>query len=449
MQKVKTTLNIVSKIQDVPHTLPLDFYCKAMANILFDSFSIEFIQISSFTNNELKLLKYMDKGEERHGTMFSMLDNPSEVIIKECNPLVINDDFFQVFPKASLTNASSLKSYIGYPIIGPNEENLGVVELYDTRKIKDSLLICEFLPIISKAISNHIERETSFRSINETNQYLAKLLAEKSREVITLRSQELEQERLASLGRVIGGISHEMRNPLDYVLDQANKSVLFAKGFKKELCKYSDELDSQTKDNLLTSFNELYESLIIINTHSNRLFNISSVLLEQTSVKSSFANFDLHDLLAENLKFAYHSSQLRKNNLTFNSTIDIPNSLKKVVLTTDVSSLFLNLFDNAFDSIYEDIKKHPDKPATVDIKVIHNVNEFEISIKDNGIGMDQNVMSHIQEPFYTTKPNGEGTGIGLTIVKEILAKNSGMMKLESVPHEYTRFELHFPYMQAV
>jgi len=156
---------------------------------------------------------------------------------------------------------------------------------------------------------------------------------------------------------------------------------------------------------------------------------------------------DINDLLDQYVTLAYHG--LRAQDKEFNITIekDYDQSLDKInVVAQDISRVFLNLINNACYAANEKKKKSGDDFIPVlKVSTKNSLNSVEIHIRDNGNGIPASVKAHIFNPFFTTKPTGEGTGLGLSLSYDIVVKqHSGEIKFESEEGKYTDFKITIP-----
>ena len=240
------------------------------------------------------------------------------------------------------------------------------------------------------------------------------------------KQQLIEQEKFASLGQLTAGIAHEIKNPLNFVNNFSQLSEDLINDFYTAV----DEAERQE------ILNDLKSNLSKINQHGKRADRIvQSMLQHSRGNKGEKQPTDLNKLCDEFADLAFHG--MRATNPGFNCKIEkrFDAALPPVKLVPqDFSRVILNLLNNAFYAV-------KDKPnALVEVRTELQNNQAVIAIRDNGTGMPEQVKQKIFEPFYTTKPSGEGTGLGLSMSYDIVTKeHGGTMEVYSREHEFTEF----------
>ncbi len=199
-----------------------------------------------------------------------------------------------------------------------------------------------------------------------------------------------------------------------------------------------------TKKNLYELLEDLKQNLDKINQHGKRADSIvKGMLLHSRGTSGEKALTDINDLLDQYVNLAYHG--MRAQNKEFNITIekDYDKALEKInVVPQDISRVFLNIVNNAYYAAFDKKKKNNDDNFTPILKVsTKNINDkVEIRIADNGNGIPADILDKIFQPFFTTKPTGEGTGLGLSLSYDIIVKqHGGEMKVETKEGEGTAF----------
>ena len=270
-------------------------------------------------------------------------------------------------------------------------------------------------------------------------------------ELQTTQTQLIQSEKLASLGELTAGIAHEIQNPLNFVNNFAELSMGIAEDLKEEFSK--PEKDWGYIEELL---NDLTENQQKINHHGKRASSIIKGMLGHSRMSTGKKELtDINALADEYLRLSYHG--LRAKDKNFNALMDtnFDASIPKIdVISQDIGRVFLNLINNAFYAVSEknkSLRNLPDssnletyKP-TVSITTKYIDNTIEIRIADNGTGMPEHVKAKVFLPFFTTKPTGEGTGLGLSLAYDIVTKgHGGTMELESHEGKGTAFVIRLP-----
>jgi two-component system, NtrC family, sensor kinase len=269
------------------------------------------------------------------------------------------------------------------------------------------------------------------------------------------QNQLIQSEKLASLGELTAGIAHEIQNPLNFVNNFAELSVELAKELKEELAR--PEKDWGLIDDLT---NDLMQNQDKINHHGKRASNIVKNMLEHSRTSTGIKEpTDINALADEYLRLSYHG--LRAKDKLFNATMvtHFDESLPNItVIPQDIGRVFLNLINNAFYAVNQ--RSHQllsnSKDGSYDAtsytpSVFVSTKQFkktiEIRVKDNGIGMPESVKNKIFQPFFTTKPTGQGTGLGLSLSYDIVTKgHGGTLKVETKEGEFTEFIITLPYL---
>ena len=258
----------------------------------------------------------------------------------------------------------------------------------------------------------------------------------------------IEQEKMASLGALTAGIAHEIKNPLNFVLNFAKLSVELSAELGEELERTAGSLDAQTREYVREILADLSSNAQKINQHGARADGIvRNMLLHSRGQTSQPETVDLNTLVRETVQLAYQGA--RANNSSFNVALeeDYAADLEPMkVLPHELSRVILNLVNNAGYATDQKARRvGSDFAPTVRIRTLQCEDEVEIHVGDNGDGIPSDVMEKIFTPFYTTKPAGEGTGLGLSMSYDIVVQaHGGDFRVESTPGEGTLFIVSLP-----
>ena len=298
-------------------------------------------------------------------------------------------------------------------------------------------------------IAKEIEKQQILGSQNET---LEKQVVERTSELRKSLSdlkeaeeQLIQREKMASLGELTAGIAHEIQNPLNFVNNFSEINTELIDELEQEVDKGDlDQVKAITKD--------IKENEQKINHHGKRADAIVKGMLQHSRSSSGVKEpTDINVLCDEYLRLSYHG--LRAKDKLFNATMktDFDKSLERIsVLPQDLGRVILNLLTNAFYAVNE--KKHastgsagqPYEP-TVSVSTKKMGDKVEIRVSDNGNGIPQKVLDKIFQPFFTTKPTGQGTGLGLSLSYDIIIKgHGGELKVETKEGEGTNFIIILP-----
>jgi signal transduction histidine kinase len=261
-------------------------------------------------------------------------------------------------------------------------------------------------------------------------------------ELKSTQAQLIHSEKMASLGELTAGIAHEIKNPLNFVNN-------FSEISNELLDELKSELQNDKREDALEIVDDLKQNLEKINHHGKRADSIvKGMLLHSRGTAGEKTPTDINDLLEQYVNLAYHG--MRAQNKEFNIKIekDYDESLEKIyVIPQDISRVFLNIINNACYAAYDKKKKSNDENFSPVLKVsTKNLNgKIEIRIGDNGNGIPQDILDKIFQPFFTTKPTGEGTGLGLSLSYDVVVKqHNGELKVETKIGEGTEFVIVLP-----
>ncbi len=264
----------------------------------------------------------------------------------------------------------------------------------------------------------------------------------------TTQNQLVQSEKMASLGELTAGIAHEIQNPLNFVNNFSDVSI-------ELLDEMEEEMDKGDLEEAKAIAGDIKQNLEKISHHGKRADGIVKGMLQHSRASSGQKEpTDINALADEYLRLAYHG--LRAKDKSFNAELvtNFDNSLPKVkVIPQDVGRVLLNLFTNAFyatqqkkngSTIPEGVEATAYKP-TITVTTVQKGNRVEVIVKDNGTGIPDAIKDKILQPFFTTKPTGEGTGLGLSLSYDIIVKgHSGTIEIDSKEGEGSEFKIGLP-----
>ena len=268
-----------------------------------------------------------------------------------------------------------------------------------------------------------------------------------------LQQQLHKQEKMASLGLLSAGIAHEIQNPLNFVINFGKMSVNLLKDLQSIVADCADTMTEDDAADLKDISVDLQENLAKIQEHGERAISIiRGILLYSRGKAGEMLPTDIGQLVHEYVWLSYHA--MRANDKSFNITIreEIQEQMPKVmVIPQDISRAVLNVMNNACYTVKERAgQEGADYKPTIVVKVTLDqqdagAGELRIDITDNGMGMTPEVREKIFENFFTTKPAGQGTGLGMSITHDIIVKNhGGRLLVETEPKAGTTFTFIIP-----
>ena len=279
------------------------------------------------------------------------------------------------------------------------------------------------------------------------------LVHKKNEEILKTQEQLILQEKLASIGQMIAGIAHEIKNPLNFVTNYAESSIEMMEDIDEMIKARKAYFDKEDYAYLLELLNDLNQNFEDIKSNGKRANRIVLNLMDQTrDTKGKHKQVDIHQLLDENIKLAYHS--YRANHSSFNMDIQKSydqSSGKVMVNPHSLGRVFLNIFNNAAYAMDLKQQANPNFYPALLVKTRFWADKMEIRIRDNGIGIPDDIKQKIFNPFFTTKPIGQGnTGLGLSISRDIvMQEHKGDLVIESQRGDFTEFIIRLPYYETI
>ncbi|AFK04392.1 ATP-binding region ATPase domain protein [Emticicia oligotrophica DSM 17448] len=275
------------------------------------------------------------------------------------------------------------------------------------------------------------------------------------------QAQLIQSEKLASLGELTAGIAHEIQNPLNFVNNFSELSIDLVKELKEEVenCPVNAEneliISQENKNYIDEILSDLTQNQEKINQHGKRASSIVRGMLQHSRTSSGEKEWlDINTLADEYLRLSYHGLRAKDKNFNADFSTDFAEDLPKIsVIPQDIGRVLLNLFNNAFYAVNQravetghalSLQSSKYKPMVI-VTTKKKGNFIEIGVRDNGTGMSDTTLAKIFQPFFTTKPTGEGTGLGLSLSYDIITKgHGGMIEVESVEGEGTTFTVKLP-----
>ncbi len=286
------------------------------------------------------------------------------------------------------------------------------------------------------AEAHALQAEQDLIAIKEAKQKAEDALTE----LQSTQKQLIQSEKMASLGELTAGIAHEIQNPLNFVNN-------FSEVSKELIEEMVEEVNKGNNEEVIAIANDLVQNLEKINHHGKRADAIVKGMLQHSrSSNSTKEPTDINKLADEYLRLAYHG--LRAKDKSFNATLktDYDESIGNInIIPQDIGRVILNLITNAFYVVDEKKKSATvNYEPTVSVSTKKTTDKILISVKDNGNGIPQKVLDKIFQPFFTTKPTGQGTGLGLSLSYDIVKAHSGELNVETKEGEGTSFIISLP-----
>ncbi|TMI81458.1 MAG: two-component sensor histidine kinase [Bacteroidetes bacterium] len=282
------------------------------------------------------------------------------------------------------------------------------------------------------------ELELKRKAVEESNEALQKSLEE----LKATQQQLIQSEKMASLGELTAGIAHEIQNPLNFVNN-------FSEVSGELLDEMKSELAADNKPSAIDIANDVKQNLEKIIHHGRRADAIVKGMLQHSRTSTGQKEFtDINALCDEYLRLAYHG--LRAKDKSFNAKFetDLDPTIDKInVIPQDIGRVLVNLINNAFYAVNEKRQRVDDYDGpTVVVSTKNLGRKVEIRVKDDGSGIPQRILDKIFQPFFTTKPTGQGTGLGLSLsYDDIITKgHGGELRVETKEGEGSEFIIQIP-----
>jgi signal transduction histidine kinase len=285
------------------------------------------------------------------------------------------------------------------------------------------------------------ELEQKRKAIEETNSALTQSLEE----LKAAQAQLIQSEKMASLGELTAGIAHEIQNPLNFVNNFSDVST-------ELVDEMNEEIDNGNLEDAKQIAQDLKHNLEKINHHGKRAGDIVKGMLQHSRSSSGVKELtDINALADEYLRLAYHG--LRAKDKSFNAAMktEFDETIGNInIIPQDIGRVILNLITNAFYVVNEKSKQgiagyEPTVTITTSsIQPPLGGRSVQIKVADNGGGIPQKVLDKIFQPFFTTKPTGQGTGLGLSLSYDIVKAHGGELKVETREGEGSEFIISLP-----
>jgi signal transduction histidine kinase len=310
----------------------------------------------------------------------------------------------------------------------------GMLYVGNTTQLQESDI--HLIQSVADAFSTAYARYEDFNKLESAKAQIEKTLTDLKQTQTLL----VQSEKMASLGELTAGIAHEIQNPLNFVNNFSEVSNELLEEMKEEIVKGNyDEVETIT--------NNIKQNLEKILHHGKRADGIVKGMLQHSRSSSGVKEpTDINALADEYLRLAYHGFRAKDKSFNASTNTDLDKSIGKInVVPQDIGRVILNLITNAFFAVTEKQKQTgAEYQPTVTLSTKRRDDCVLISVKDNGNGIPQQIREKIFQPFFTTKPTGQGTGLGLSLSYDIVKAHGGELKVETKESEGSEFVLQLP-----
>lgn len=448
LEKSYNSVSLLSKIgQDITSTLNLDTILNTVytnVNEMMDA-TVFGIGIYSEKKNCIEYRMSMEKGKRYQPYERTMTDknqfpvwcieNKKEVFIND-----IHQEYSRYLPNIDMTILSSAEmedgtlpenphSLIYLPLM-VKDAVIGLISVQSYKTNAYTQYHLDILKTLASYTSAALYNARSFETLQNT-----------LNELKLTQEQLIQSEKMASLGEITAGIAHEIQNPLNFVNNFSEVNIELVEEMK-------DELKAGKLEEVVALAENVIQNNEKIRFHGKRADSIVKGMLQHSRSGSGQKEFtDINNLVDECMRLSYHGMRAKDKSFSSKFEIELDENIGKLnVVPQDIGRVVLNLINNAFYAVTEKKKqavKEFDPKVGVSTKKTDN--KVEIKVKDNGTGIPQKLLDKIFQPFFTTKPTGQGTGLGLSLSYDIVTKgHGGEINVVTKEGEGTEFIIKLP-----
>ena len=359
--------------------------------------------------------------------------------------------------KNEITNYLRTNSLLAYQNVGFDEQlrlkKLEEDSVQTQNKIRTYALlagIAVFMLIVFILYRNNRNRKKANELLLHKNIEIEQQkinIEETLTELKSTQTQLIQSEKMASLGELTAGIAHEIQNPLNFV-----------NNFSEVNTELSDELEQEAEkgniDEIKIIVKDIKSNSEKISHHGKRADAIVKSMLQHSQSSSGLKEpTNINALADEYLRLSYHGLRAKDKSFNASTKTDFDKSIVKInIIPQEIGRVLLNIYNNAFYAVNEKRKNEGIKyepTVSVSTKLIKasagfNMNRIGITVSDNGTGIPHKVLDKIFQPFFTTKPTGQGTGLGLSLSYDIIKSYHGEIKVNTNEYEGTEFLIELP-----
>jgi len=447
LEQSYNSVSVLSQIgQSITSTLNLDTILNTVytnVNEMMDA-TVFGIGIYNQDQNTIDYRMSMEKGkryqpyqrtmEDKNQFPVWCIENKKEVFIND-----IHNEYSMYLPNIDMTILSSAEMEDG--TLPENPHSL----IYLPLMVKDTVIGLISVQSYQKNAYtpyhlNILKTLASYTSAALYNAQSYMTLQNTLNELKLTQEQLVQSEKMASLGELTAGIAHEIQNPLNFVNNFSEVSIELLDEMKTELEKDDTEEAKAIAVDVKRNLDKILH-------HGKRADAIVKGMLQHSRSSSGQKEPTAINALAdEYLRLAYHG--LRAKDKSFNAKFEthLDKSIEMInVVPQDIGRIILNLINNAFYAVSEKKKQNGDSyEPTVIVSTKKLGDKIEIKVKDNGNGIPQKILDKIFQPFFTTKPTGQGTGLGLSLSYDIVKAHGGELKVETKEDEGSVFQILLP-----
>jgi signal transduction histidine kinase len=349
--------------------------------------------------------------------------------------------------------ARKISDEISKPI---NDLNIGIKKILDSNDLSvrasDSYHVYETHELSSSFNKLITNLESSRVDLNLLNKSLENLVTVKTKKLTNaledmqkFQGQLVAQEKLASLGSLTAGIAHEIKNPLNLIINSAQIISIFSKNTTSIIDHFKkNDIEDDKLDEFIEDLSDVQMATKIIVDNGFRADSIIKSMLSQSRTQESvLAEANIGDLLEQALNLSFHATKAKFDSISINIIKNIDKNIVINCFPEDLERAFINILENSFYAMKSKSEKDSSFKAQLEVTLVKNGTSITIQFFDNGSGVSEELQSKIFEPFFTTKPTGEGTGLGMGMVSDVVIAHHGKIGINSIEGEYTKVDITF------
>ncbi|MEK2645628.1 GAF domain-containing sensor histidine kinase [Bdellovibrio sp. BCCA] len=438
MENNLRALELLKDIYNVDQLLSGKEYIKELVHRLAQILKVKYVLVGHAVEPDRQKIQtdYLWAGSGfADNVVYELEDTPCVNVICGTRVNCYASDVQLAFPKDQMLKDFDVESYIGAPFLHTDGRLIGLLVIMDDKPMEERELYTSVVEFFAARIGTEYRRQAVEDSLRRINENLEKLAQERTLELQRAfeslqqtQKQLISQEKLATIGRITFGIAHELKNPLNIIINSAQLLE-------------EDDLDPESTK----------KATDMIYQHSQRANTIITNMLRQarqeTDMEPEWIN--ISEMLEHCLDVYVRSltDVDLKTHLVVQKNIT-PNVYANVFDPPSIERVLINIIDNSLYALGDKYKKNKNSfTPSIKVDLIAADATFKIIVRDNGSGIPQKHLANVCDEFYTTKPAGEGTGLGLWIAKQNVEKNRGEIHIESEENQFTQVTIELPGQQ--
>ena len=451
LEQSYNSISVLSKIgQDITSTLNLDVILNTVYENVNELMSADIFGIGIYNEAESEIeyrlaiengkryLPYRRSMENKNQFPVWCIENKKEVFINDAGTEYQHYLTEYVEVVLSLEDGSQTTNPVSlvYLPLMIKEKVIGLITVQSFSQNAYTPRHLDILKTLASYTAAALYNAQAFETVENT-----------LKELKVTQAQLIQSEKMASLGEMTAGIAHEIQNPLNFVnnFSDVNAELIDEAG---------QVIDNGNMNEAKEILNNIKHNEQKINHHGKRADAIVKGMLQHSKTSSGQKEpTDINALSDEYLRLSYHGLRAKEKSFNADFKTDFDTGVGKIdIAPQDIGRVLLNLYNNAFFAVSEKVKLQAAslsagqagyKPQVI-VRTRKLGDNMEIKVEDNGNGIPKNIVDKIFQPFFTTKPTGEGTGLGLSLSYDIIKAHGGEIKVETREGEGSAFIIQLP-----